>query len=63
MQIIARKDIVFNKQFRAPTIYRQVLILLISFVDFSFTSYKLEFLKIFVQKISYKGTVTEIAVQ
>ena len=28
-KIIARKDIIFNKQFRAPTIYRQVLI----FVD------------------------------
>ena len=25
-KIIARKDIIFNKQFRAPTIYRQVLI-------------------------------------
>ena len=28
-KIIARKDIIFNKQFRAPKIYRQVLI----FVD------------------------------
>ena len=28
-KIIARKDIIFNKQFRAPTIYHQVLI----FVD------------------------------
>ena len=25
-KIIARKDIIFNKQFRAPTIYNQVLI-------------------------------------
>ena len=26
-KVIARKDIIFNKQFRAPTIYHQVLIL------------------------------------
>ena len=28
-KVIARKDIIFNKQFGAPTIYRQILI----FVD------------------------------
>ena len=63
MQIIAWKDIIFNKQFRVPTIYGQVSILLINFVDFPFTSYKKEFLKISVQTISCKTTVIEIAVQ
>ena len=28
-KIIARKDIMFNKQFRVPTFYRQVLIYLL----------------------------------
>ena len=60
---IARKDIIFKKQFRAPTIYRQVLIFVINFVDFSFPSYRYEFLKKSVQKILYIGTVIEIAVQ
>ena len=62
-KIIACKDIIFNKQFRAPLIYRQALIFVDKFCWFSFTRYKQEFLKIFAKKIWFEGTVIEIAVQ
>ena len=39
-KIVASKDIIFNKQSWARTIYRQVLTFLDKFVDFSFTSHK-----------------------
>ena len=39
-KIVASKDIIFNKQSWARTIYRQVLTFFDKFVDFSFTSHK-----------------------
>ena len=45
MQIIARKDIIFNKQFREPTIYRQVLIFVDKFCWFFFHQLQIGVLK------------------
>ena len=44
-KIIARKDIIFNKQFRAPTIYNQVLIFVDKFCWFFIHQLQVEVLK------------------
>ena len=54
-QIIAGKDIIFNKQFRAPTIYRQVLIFVDRFCWFFFHQLQIGVLKnIFSKKFHIK---------
>ena len=52
-KIVACKDTIFNKQFWAHTIYHQILIFVDRFCDFSFTSYKWEFLTLF--RMSFFG--------
>ena len=44
-KIIAREDIIFNKQFRAPTIYHQVLIFIDKFCCFFFHQLQIGVLK------------------
>ena len=51
MQIIARKDIIFNKQFREPTIYRQVLIFVDKFCWFFFHQLQIGVLKNICSKV------------
>ena len=62
-KIIARKDIISNKQFRAPTIYRQVLIFVYIFCLFFFHQLQIGVLKKSGQKTRYKETVIKIASQ
>ena len=49
-KIIVRNDIIFNKQFRAPTIYRQVLIFVDKFCWFFFQQLQVGVLKIICSK-------------
>ena len=62
-KITVCKDIIFNKQFRAPTIYCQVLIFVDKFCWVFFHQLQIEDLKNICSKIWYKGTIIEIAVQ
>ena len=50
-EIIAHKDIVFNKQFRVPTIYRQVLIFVDKFCWFFFHQLQIGVLKNICSKV------------
>ena len=50
-KIIVRNDIIFNKQFRAPTIYRQVLIFVDKFCWFFFHQLQIGVLKNICSKV------------
>ena len=50
-KVIARKDIIFNKQFGAPTIYRQILIFVDKFCWFFFHQLQIGVLKNICSKV------------
>ena len=58
-KIIAHKNIIFNKQFWAPIIYRQVLIFVDKFCWFFFHQVQVGVLKNICSKIWYKETVMD----